>query len=117
MKKLIVTKQHLSEYPNPIHFDCGTLLEVGQSSENETWGGWFLCSIPGQKPGWVPEQIIKLINKKQGIAIEPYTAIELNVEPGEILLGAKELNGWIWCQRTTTSESGWVPIENTSPFC
>lgn len=113
LKKLIVICQHRSEYPNPITFTKGTLLEIGEKyTGDEGWDNWYLCSTNGQEPGWVPEQIIEWIDSSLGKAKDSYTARELDVDPEEILWGMKELNGWIWCTRTSSSEEGWVPLNN-----
>lgn len=111
--KLVVTKPHRSEYPDPISFDKGAPLCIGEKySGSENWEDWYLCSTLGQKEGWVPRQVIERINDVSGIAKEAYTAKELDVDPGEVLLGSKELNGWIWCMRLSRSEEGWVPLKN-----
>lgn len=111
--KLVVTAAHRSEYPDPITFDKGAPLCIGEKySGNENWEEWYLCSTPGQKDGWMPGQVIEWIDNASGIAKEAYTAKELDVDPGEILLGSKELNEWIWCKRLSQTEEGWVPLRN-----
>ena len=61
--------------------------------------------------GWVPEQLIQA-KEKFRLMIEDYSAKELNVDRGEKLVGLRELNGWIWCQKESSGEVGWVPKEN-----
>lgn len=57
---IVVTEQHRSEYPEPITFDEGAPLCIGErSSGNKGWENWYFCSTPGQKDGWVPKQIIE----------------------------------------------------------
>lgn len=114
--KLIVTAQHRSNYPDPIAFPEGTLLEIGEEyTGNEGWEGWYFCTVPGQGSGWVPRQLIEWTGDTFGRALESYSAKELNVEPGEILWGSERLNGWIWCIRSSAAEEGWVPLDNVSP--
>nr|WP_278249026.1 SH3 domain-containing protein [Paenalcaligenes suwonensis] len=43
------------------------------------------------------------------MALEDYTAQELNVRVGEIVAVLKHLNGWMWCKNLLTQQSGWVP--------
>ena len=103
---------HLSEYLEPIHFSKGTLLNIGEKYQgSENWDNWYFCTVDNVLEGWVPTQIIEWINKHQGYAIADYTAKELNVDHGDLLLGEEQLNGWIWCSRLSDDQSGWVPLE------
>ena len=113
MKKYLVTQDHRSEYSNPITFAKGDSLVVGELYEGpEDWDDWFFCSAPGQESGWVPAQVIEIINGDMACAREDYTARELNVQKGDLLLGVRVLNGWAWCENPASSESGWVPLTN-----
>jgi hypothetical protein len=108
-----VIQEHTSEYPEPITFTKGAPLSVGQRYEGlEGWDDWFFCETPGQKGGWVPAQIIEIINGATGRARDDYTARELNAQLGDLLLGTRTLNGWVWCENPNSSESGWVPLAN-----
>lgn len=112
-RKLVVIEPHRSEYPFPITFDKGAPLHIGEKyTGSENWEEWYFCSTPGQKDGWVPGQVIERIDDASGIAKEAYTAKELDVDTGEVLMGFKELNGWIWCRRLSQSDEGWVPLKN-----
>jgi hypothetical protein len=109
-KRYLVIKDHASEYPEPITFEKGAPLSVGEHYEGpEGWDNWLFCETPGQKGGWVPAQIIEIIGDQQARALESYTARELNVRQGDVLVGTRILNGWVWCERTERRESGWVP--------
>ena len=110
-KRYLVTQDHTSDYPKPITFTKGASLTVGEQYEGpEDWENWFFCSTPGQENGWVPAQVIEIINGNTARAREDYTARELNVKKGDLLLGLRVLNGWVWCENPTSSESGWVPL-------
>jgi hypothetical protein len=112
-KRYLVIKDHTSEYPEPITFAEGAPLTVGEKYEGpEGWDNWLFCETPGQKAGWVPAQIIEIIDEEIARAREGYTARELNVREGDVLLGKRTLNGWVWCESTDGSESGWVPLAN-----
>lgn len=111
--KYLVITPHKSEFPRPIHFKKGDPLVVGEKYEGpEGWDDWFFCSTPGQEPGWVPGQMIERVDGSEGRAMDDYTARELDVEEGEVLIGTTILNGWLWCERPGGSTSGWVPSEN-----
>ena len=114
--KYIVTTKHETEFPNPIVLAKGEQVIVGQDPNPEvnpdTWVNWVYCiKADGSNEGFVPSQIIEQENDK-GIVLEDYTANELNADKGIVLLGMKELNGWLWAENTTTGELGWIPLEN-----
>lgn len=112
-KKYIVVSSHESEFPKPITFKKGDSLHVGEEySGSEGWDNWFLCTTPGQEPGWVPGQVIEHFENSRGRALDDYTARELNVREGEFVIGSRTLNGWLWCEKTVSTESGWVPLDN-----
>lgn len=112
-KQYVAIKDHTSEYPEPITFEKGAPLTVGEKYEGpEGWDNWIFCDSPGQKSGWVPAQIIEIVSDKVARAREDYTARELNVRKGDLLFGSQTLNGWAWCKRSGSSESGWVPLGN-----
>ncbi|EHS0389644.1 hypothetical protein KUQ09_001223 [Salmonella enterica] len=103
---------HLSEYPDPISFTRGTSLIVHEKYEGEDeWDNWFYCTMPDQTGGWVPGQILdRDEGTNRGLAKEDYTARELEVKKGDEVLGQKSLNGWMWCERPSDAQSGWVPL-------
>ena len=110
--RYLVIQDHTSEYPEPITFEKGAPLSVGEKHEGpEGWENWIFCESPGQKGGWVPAQIIEIITDKTARAREDYTARELDVQKGELVIGTRVLNGWVWCEKSGSSESGWVPLE------
>ena len=116
-KNYLVTRDHTSEYPEPITFKKDALLTVGEKYDGpEGWSDWFFCDTPGQKGGWVPAQVIEFIGNTSGRAREDYTARELNVRKGDMVCGYRMLNGWLWCENLDSSGSGWVPLENLEPI-
>lgn len=111
--KYQVIKKHINEFPNPITFSKGEKLLIGEKSdEHEAWDNWYFCETQDQLKGWVPGQIIKWLNDEEGEALENYYAKEMDVGEGEILMGERVLNGWVWCKNLTSNEEGWVPAEN-----
>ncbi|MGC5074672.1 SH3 domain-containing protein, partial [Escherichia coli] len=70
---------------------------------------WFYCTIPGHTGGWVPGQILERCEGTyRGIAREDYNARELEVKRGDEVYGLKSLNGWMWCERTSNGQAGWM---------
>lgn len=113
-RRYLVTQDHSTEYPVPLSVAKGTELIVGERFAGpENWPNWVLCRVAGgEVEGWVPVQFIQMTGAGRGTAVEDYTARELEVKVGEVLLGFRELNGWVWCESSRDSNSGWVPREN-----
>lgn len=87
-----VIQRHRSEYPTPITFAKGAPLFVGERYEgSQGWEDWYFCSTPGQREGWVPAQVFNMTAPGAAVAMEDYTARELDVEVGERLEGGREL--------------------------
>lgn len=115
--KFAVVAEHRSEYPEPITFTKGAALMVGECYEGEEgWDNWYLCSASGQHDGWVPGQLIERLEGNRGRAREDYCARELDVDSGDIVLGSRQLNGWVWCCKVPDGESGWVPLAVLQPL-
>lgn len=126
MQTVLVLRAHASEFPQPIAFEAGARLRVGaryvpdpdEVGEQE-WTDWVFCRLdgPGEPRGasaaggWVPLQILELIDADTAIAREAYTARELDVRAGERVIATRSLNGWAWCERADGA-SGWVPWRN-----
>ncbi len=112
-----VIEAHRNEFSEPITFPRGTLLTVGELYQgDEGWDDWYFCETAGQQGGWVPVEVIELLPAGQGLALQDYTAQELDVEVGEGVSGGRHLNGWVWCTRVIVRAglptSGWVPLRN-----
>ncbi len=109
----LVTKQHRSNYPNPIALEKGQTVNVGEAyTGEEGWDNWRYCyTLDKRLEGWVPEQII-IRQGNQGIISENYIAKELNVNIGDRVIKRKDLNGWFWVEHIDTTEEGWVPKNN-----
>ena len=46
-----VTKAYTSQYPDPICFDVGAVVQVQR--DDPEYPGWFWCRGPSGKAGWV----------------------------------------------------------------
>lgn len=111
----LVLKTHISNYSDPITFERGAELRVGEKYGGpEGWENWFWCYTHGQKPGWVPREVIEIVDGQTARALDSYTANELTVEKGQKVRVEKTLNGWAWCQAVSNDEAGWVPLASLS---
>lgn len=105
-----VIAAHVSEFPEPIEFSHGDLLEIGETYVgHEGWDNWAMCTAPNGKKGWVPTQAFEVTESGFGVASESYSAKELNVVIGQTVRVLRELNGWAWCD--LDGDFGWVPLK------
>ena len=94
MKKLIATQRHISKYPNPIKFQKGDNLSFGK--KDTEFEGWIWVIDNDKNEGWAPTQFLYFLSDDEGIAIQDYCAIELDVNPGDELELIYVLNEWGW---------------------
>ena len=108
-----VIAAHRSEYPDPITFEAGTLLQLGERYDGpENWQDWYFCRTDSHPGGWVPLPLLELLEDGHARARERYTARELDTDLNEQLIASRRLNGWLWCLREASGETGWVPKES-----
>ena len=108
--RVIALTAHASAYPNPIRFEAGDRLVLGE--RDDEYPGWIRVTTADGNEGWAPEQSVDSLSRTEGLAIENYTARELNTVTGETLVCRRELNGWLWVENDR-GESGWVPKKTT----
>ena len=106
---LEVIMKHTSNFPNPISFKIGDELVTG--IHDDEFVGWVKVTTKNGNQGWAPEQYIDM-SSVPAVAIENYSANELNVDLGEILEFIHELNEWVWV-KNKTGKFGWVPGKTT----
>lgn len=108
----IVTKEHMSSYPDPLILYKGQHVLLGKRDDGpEGWRNWIFCyNLDQTKGGWVPENIIEVIDEKNAAVTENYYAKELDITVGEAVIPLKEWDGWAWCERISNGEKGWIPL-------
>ena len=107
--KFLVTIPHTSNYPDPISLKVGDVIEIGK--QDDEFPGWIWVTTTGGNQGWAPIQYLRIDDSdKTAIAIQDYTARELNTTNGESLILHYELNGWGWVENQN-KECGWVPMQ------
>jgi len=105
--KIEILKEHKSNYPNPIIFGIGELVSLGKVDSDNS--GWIRVTTKDGNEGWAPIDYFESAEEgSTGRAICDYTAIELDVSPGEVLQVVKELSDWCWCMNREC-KFGWVP--------
>ena len=94
-----------SQYPDPIRFAAGELVEVGR--EDGEFPGWFWCRSQAGKEGWVHQSFLDGV-AGEAIAVADYSGNELTVSGGEQGLLIQLLDGWA-CVRLDAGDQGWIP--------
>lgn len=107
--KLEVITSHQTNYPNPISFKVGDSLKIG--IRDSEYKGWIRVTTSSGNEGWTPEEYINL-QVNPPLAINNYSATELNTTVGEILELIHILNEWAWV-KNSNGDLGWVPYATT----
>lgn len=110
--RFVTLEEHTSDNKSPIIIKKGIRVRVGEQSDDAgSWPNWIYCySLEDTGEGWTPRQIVQT-EREYGVALEDYSAKELEVEKGELVEGDKEMNGWVWCKKMSDLEEGWMPKE------
>ena len=83
-----------SPYPDSIIFEKGEEVEVGDKyHEDPDWNDWHWCKAIGEKKAWIPRQFID-IHRNEGTLNTKYDARELNLQPNEVVIVHKIVNGF-----------------------
>lgn len=101
-----VTTPYQCAYPNPIQFQRGESLLVGQ--RDEEFPGWIWVTTATGNAGWAPEAYLTCHSPLQGEANLDYSARELSVVVGQKVHLHHDHLGWSWVE-TQCGEQGWVP--------
>lgn len=122
MKRYTVIEDWTQSYETPIQLkkEERVTIDLSVKDSDPEWANWVWCITDQGMTGWVPTQILNVCEvhseeKQTAIVMEDYSAYELSVNRGDILLGSKCLNGWLWCRKENSTQQGWVPVRNVSP--
>ena len=77
--------------------------------EDNEYKGFAWCESGG-KYGWVPLDIIELIDDIRGRLKDDYSSRELAVNLRDVVKGYTIVSGWLWAKKVGTWEEGWVPL-------
>lgn len=97
-----------AQYADPIAGESGTTVLVAR--EDDEYRGWWWCTGPDGRTGWVPADILDPTPGAGGTARfrRFYSARELTVSHGDTLAVEEERTGWLFV-RKTSGERGWIP--------
>lgn len=106
-----VIEDYRSPYPDPIVFQKGEEVNVGQEfREDQDWTNWVWCEGKNGKKAWVPKQYLNT-DGKDATFNRDYNAMELSVQVGESLVVHEILNGFGMAEKPN-GRKGWVPMKN-----
>lgn len=116
MRKYIVIQKWIESYENPIVLNKGDRVSVDLSVKDPDVD-WVWCTSPAQMVGWVPTQILSVLedspdNTQTAVVTEDYSAYELPVDRGDVVIGDRVMNGWLWCRKEDLEQEGWIPLRN-----
>lgn len=117
IERYVVVCKWIESYENPIILkkDERVVINLAIKETDPEWVNWVWCIADNGMTGWVSIQILNvyetLSNERQiAVVLEDYSAYELPVNQGEIVVGSRCLNGWVWCRKENSTKEGWVPI-------
>jgi hypothetical protein len=97
-------------YQAPIAGIAGDGVKIRRRDDEEP--GWIWCEHSANGlAGWVPEAFLERRTAETAVLRRGYSAMELSVQPGQIVTIIETMAGWIWCV-SDSGEAGWVPAEN-----
>lgn len=110
MKKYITIRPWESNAPYHLEVKAGDIVGILKQTDNPEWKDWLWCEN-NMTSGFIPKDIIEEVSETTGKVIVDYTAKELSVGAGEIILGLKKHQGWVFGKNETSEEIGWLPNE------
>lgn len=94
-------------YPDPIRGATGDRLTLGR--RDDEYPGWVWATTADGRAGWVPEAWLR-VEGGSGILLRDYNAVELPLEPGDLLSGELIESGWLWAT-AADGRTGWTPLD------
>ena len=105
-----VTQEWKVTYPDPLILTVGEQIQVGR--RDDEWPGWIWCTHANGKSGWALESRLKVDETiHTATVLQDYTAIELEIQPGEHLVIQQVESSWAWATNEA-GQSGWAPLSH-----
>lgn len=106
-----VVEPYQSPYPIPIIFHAGEKVTIRREfKEDPEWKDWVWCEGQRGNKSWAPKQYLEM-EAGRGVFLTEYNALELNVNPGEVLQVHEIVNGFAMAEKSD-GRLGWVPLKN-----
>lgn len=94
-------------YPDPIRGAAGDRLILGR--RDDEYPGWVWATATDGRAGWVPEGRLR-VEGEVGILLRDYNAVEMSLEPGDVVSGKLVEGGWLWAT-AANGQQGWAPLD------
>lgn len=107
-----VTRDYRTQYPNPIGFAEGEVVQLG--ARDTEWPAFAWVTTADGNAGWAPGDWLEPLADGRARALRDYTARELDVGAGSAVTLLHALGGWWWCRRDD-GHDGWVPDTHLAP--
>ncbi len=108
--KAKAVKDHRSKFPNPIRFQKGDRVITGK--QDTEFAGWVWVTTRDGNQGWAPMAYLRPVTGSDGaVAHQDYSAQELDIRTGEVLVVYFVLNEWGWVENRQGA-CGWVPFHS-----
>lgn len=105
-KRAIAIDIYERPYADPIAVRAGEAVKPDASRKTEI-SGWIWCEGPDGRAGWTPAQWLER-RDETWIIRRDFSAIELDLRPGDRLLLFFAESGFVWA-RTEDGREGWAP--------
>jgi hypothetical protein len=105
---VMARRRYQRPYAAPISVRSGEVVQIDRERSSSTdLFGWLWCRGPDGREGWTPEAWLE-VSEDQGCATRDFSALELDLEPGERLQALFAESGFIFA-RKEGGEEGWAP--------
>ncbi|MDE2234195.1 MAG: hypothetical protein KGK44_01450 [Gammaproteobacteria bacterium] len=105
----VVLKPYRRPYSDPIVVKAGDTLHPDFAKQTDI-DGWVGCTAEDGRSGWTPRGWMQRAGEVWRITRD-FNALELTIQPGEILDIVLKQSGFYWA-RKSTGGTGWVPCLN-----
>ncbi len=106
----IATQAWESKYPDFLVAKSGDHVLLGKADEE--YPGWIWCTGKDGKSGWAPESYLACDEQtRTGRFLRDYSAVELDIQPGDRLIIHIVENEWAWGSNQE-GRSGWIPLSH-----
>ena len=98
-----------SQYPVPLRFHAGEIVQLGV--RDEEWPDFAWVKTGEGRAGWAPVAWLRPLGASHAEALRDYSAQELDVDSGESVQLHHEHGGWGGAERANGAR-GWLPARD-----
>ena len=108
MRSARLRRDYHSQYPEPVRFLRGELIEVGR--RDSEWPEFLWATDAAGRSGWVHQRYL-YAEHGRARAVRDYSARELDAQAQAVVRLLEEAGGWWWCENEQ-GEQGWLPARD-----